>query len=162
MLLPSTAASGGSANSVQEQKCGQRGGVAGVKPAFRPDWGSIETQFRQRQEGIHLDHRHQVMEKRRGLEMQKETFENCVHYSSAVKMLKRGKELSSTVGEGRLDEEWKMDVDEEVDSKKKLDQRKKELQKQLRGINEVPDLLQGTRFFFFSKKKRQQELRDVE
>ena len=36
--------------------------------------------------------------------------------------------------EGGLEEDWKMEVGEEVDSKKKLDQKKKELQKQLRDL----------------------------
>ena len=36
--------------------------------------------------------------------------------------------------ESGLEEDWKMEVDEEVDSKKKLDEQRKRLQKQLREI----------------------------
>ena len=42
-----------------------------------------------------------------------------------------------------VDEEWKIDIDEEVDSKKKLDRRKKELPKQLRKHQGIPRYAAG-------------------
>ena len=63
-------------------------------------------------------------------------------------------------GEGGFEEDWKMEVDEEVERKKKFDEQRKRLQKQLRKIEEFTDMdpvcLEG------QKEKWQQDLQEIE
>ena len=60
--------------------------------------------------------------------------EELKRYKNAEK--KQGMQCEPAGEEGRLEEDGKMEVDEEVDSKK-LDQKKKELQKQLRDLEKL-------------------------
>ena len=64
-----------------------------------------------------------------------------------VEQLRRQQKVGEGAGQGEsarresgLEEDWKMEVDEEVDSKKKLDEQRKRLQKQLREIEKFKDM----------------------
>ena len=54
----------------------------------------------------------------------------------------QGDQGDSTRRESGLEEDWNMEVDEEVDDKKKLDEQRRTLQKQLREIEKFSDMVQ--------------------
>ena len=72
----------------------------------------------------------------------------------------QGAQGDSTRRECGFEEDWNMEVDEEVDNKKKLDERRKRLQKQLREIDKFSDLDQV--FQDGHKEKWKYELQEIE
>ena len=72
-------------------------------------------------------------------------------------MLKKrlGTESETSVGENGFDDEWNMDIDEQ---REKVGSQKEELQKQLRNVNECPDMPQDIREVL--KEKWQQKMQN--
>ena len=96
MLLPSTAAGNGPANPARRQMCGRGGGAVGAtRTSLQGCKESMDRPYRRMQECIHRDPHLQVVEKRRGPEMQWQRFENCAKNSSVVNTLRRDQEPST-------------------------------------------------------------------
>ena len=55
-------------------------------------------------------------------------------------MEKRQEVQGEPARESGLEDDWKMEVDEEIDSKKKLDEQRKRLQKQVREFEKFTDM----------------------
>ena len=72
----------------------------------------------------------------------------------------QGVQGESTRRESGLEEDWNMEVAEEVDNKKKLDEQRKRLQKELREIEKFSDMDQ--RFGDGQKEKWKEDLQEVE
>ena len=66
----------------------------------------------------------------------------------------------STRRESGFEDDWNMEVEEEVDNKKKVDERRKRLQKQLREIDKFSDLDEMLRDA--QKERWKEELQDIE
>ena len=130
----------------QKRIYGPGGAADDVTPTSQQGcWGSTDRLCRRKPGGGRQDRRLRVVEKRKRPRDQEEEIEKLraqVELLRKQQSAEKGPEAQGeTTRRGRgLEEDCKMEVEEEIDCKKKLDEWRKRMQKQLRDIEKFTDM----------------------